>query len=61
MDNSATQLTLYWFMAASSSASTWALSCSSMPLVLSNLLEAAAVPNAELVEERAETADFTLR
>lgn len=46
-------------MAASSSASTWAFSWSSIPLVVSNLLEAAAVPNAELVEESAETADLT--
>lgn len=46
-------------MAASSSAKAWAFNCSSIPLVVSNLLEAAAVPNEELVEDRAETADFT--
>lgn len=45
--------TLNWFMAASSSAKSWAFKFSSMPLECeSNLVDAAAAPNDELVEER---------
>lgn len=52
--------TLYWFMAASSSANTCAFKLSSMPLLCdSNFADDAAVPNDELVEERAETPLFT--
>lgn len=48
-------------MAASSSANAWAFKLSSMPFVCeSNLVDEAAVPNDELVEERAETPLFTL-
>lgn len=48
-------------MAASSSASTCCFSDSSMPLVCeSRRALAAAVPNAVLVEDRADTPDFTL-
>jgi hypothetical protein len=47
-------------MAASSSARTLAFKDSSMPLEgLSNLVDAAAVPNEELVEERADIPLFT--
>lgn len=47
-------------MAASSSASACALTASSMPFVcVSKRVEAAAVPNEELVEERADTALLT--
>ena len=47
-------------MAASSSAKTWAFKPSSMPLLCdSNFADDAAVPNDELVEERAETPLFT--
>lgn len=47
-------------MAASSSASACALTDSSMPLAcVSKRVDAAAVPNDELVEERADTALFT--
>jgi hypothetical protein len=47
-------------MAASSSANTCAFKLSSMPLLCeSNFADEAAVPNDELVEERAETPLFT--
>ncbi len=47
-------------MAASSSANACAFSDSSMPLAwLSNRVDAAAVPNDELVEDRADTPLFT--
>lgn len=46
-------------MAASSSASAWAFTVSSMPFVcVSKRVEAAAVPNEELVEDRADTPLF---
>lgn len=55
------QCTRYWFMAASSSAKACALTASSMPPLacVSKRVDAAAVPNEELVEERADTALFT--
>lgn len=52
--------TLYWFIAASSSANACAFNPSSIPFVCeSNLADDAAVPNDELVEDRAETPLFT--
>lgn len=51
--------TLYWFIAASSSARAWALIASSMPFACcSKRADAAAVPNDELVEDRADTPLF---
>ena len=52
--------TLYWFIAASSSANICCFNPSSIPLLgCSNLVDEAIVPNAELVEDRAETPLFT--